>query len=299
MTSRSKLNRIKGEERKFLLQNLLSRANWYFWISNFSVLTTVNSSWLKVNLVHLISLKFCSIWPEKELSSSLERCESDEMFVAVSMLQDLGALASSEPFSCTRSLIRVRPQILSFPLSCQGCTRGGTSVRGQRAWDTASKPWAHCAPFLLLNEVDGNTPYTWRPTSMVWSACSMMSQSSEQDGWVQPACCRHGACKVLVPKPYRDTIWILSAGPNHKHGRVNSSSPMAEVIAFPGAILLAGANVLLGYQAVQTVVGYTHPSFSVLPWEWIKIKANHFCGKPYLRKTNFPKVTRSISVHHL
>lgn len=109
MTSRSKLNRIKGEERKFLLQNLLSRANWYFWISNFSVLTTVNSSRLKVNLVHLISLKFCSIWPEKELSSSLERCESDEMFVAVSMLQDLGALASSEPFSCTRSLIRVRP----------------------------------------------------------------------------------------------------------------------------------------------------------------------------------------------
>lgn len=133
----------------------------------------------------------------------------------------------------------------------------------------------------------------WRDLRVAWC----LSLQNRMAGCSLPV--GHGACKVLVPKPYRDTIWILSVGPNHKHGRVNSSSPMAEMIAFPGAISLPGANVLLGYQAVQTVVGYTHPSFSVLPWEWIKIKANHFCGKPYLRKMNFPKVTRSILVHHL
>jgi len=49
---------------------------------------------MKVNSVHLISLKFCSTWPEKEVFSSLERCESEETLVALSTLQDLSECPS-------------------------------------------------------------------------------------------------------------------------------------------------------------------------------------------------------------
>lgn len=103
-----------------------SRSNWYFWISHSSVFIIVNSSWLKVNFVPLFYGKFCSIWPEKLLFSSLERCESDRTSVPVLCCRIwVSALTPSQPFILIRPFIRARLQSLSFPLSFQGCTREG------------------------------------------------------------------------------------------------------------------------------------------------------------------------------
>lgn len=109
------------------------------------------------------------------------------------------------------------------------------------------------------------------PTSTVWFACSIMSQSSEQDGWMQPSQALFGHSVGLSKK----AVWV------------SSSSAMADVVSLSWTIQLAGANVFLGYQAVQSLVGYPPPTFTVLTQEWKKKSKQITSVKnPILRKSD-------------
>lgn len=147
----------------------------------------------------------------------------------------VSALAPSDPFICTRSLIRPRPRMLSFPLSCPGALERepGHMVKGHETLHPSPEPVV--SHFSYQMRWMGIPPrhegqQAWCDLRVAWS----LSLQNRMAGCNLPI--GHGACEILIPKPCRDTIWTVSVVLSLDHGRVSSSSAMAEMTALPGAV---------------------------------------------------------------